>query len=80
MCMALIIMFAGSCNKIEHNTVPTGWNGRTVINGVAESIGSGTKADMACCYEFIWRKYDQIYVTDGAKYNDLCISDITFYS
>ncbi len=48
--MAAALMFAASCNKIEDNTLSVKCNGRTVINGVVESIGTGTKADLAYCY------------------------------
>ena len=67
MCMAAVVLLAASCNKIEDDIVSVEGNGRTVINGVTEAIGTGTKADMAYCYEVIWRENDQIYVTEGTK-------------
>lgn len=67
MCMAAVVLLAASCNKIEENVLSVEGNGRTVINGVAEAIGTGAKADMAYCYEVIWRENDQIYVTEGTK-------------
>lgn len=73
-CMAVALMFAASCNKIEENTPSVENDGRTVINGVAEAIGTGTKADMAYCYEIIWRKGDQIYVTDDKNYDTFTLA------
>ena len=72
--MAVALMFAASCNKIEENTPSVENDGRTVINGVAEAIGTGTKADMAYCYEIIWRKGDQIYVTDDKNYDTFTLA------
>lgn len=73
-CMAVALMFAASCNKIEENTPSVENDGRTVINGVAEAIGTGTKADMAYCYEIIWREGDQIYVTDDNNYDTFTLA------
>lgn len=71
--LGVAIVLAVSCNKIE-DTPSVVTNGRTVINGVAEAIGTGTKADMAYCYEIIWRVNDQIYVTDGTKDDTFTLS------
>lgn len=71
LCITLAFVIAASCNKMEGSAAPVEGDGRTVINGVAETIGGGTKADMAYLYEVIWRTGDKIYVTDG-------INDDTF--
>lgn len=72
--MAVALVLAASCNKIEENTPSVENDGRTVINGVAEAIGTGTKADMAYCYEIIWREGDQIYVTDDKNYDTFTLA------
>lgn len=64
MCIAALVL-AASCSKIEESTPSVERDGKTVINGVAGSIGTGTKADMTYCYDVIWREGDRIYVTDG---------------
>ena len=69
--MAGALMAAASCNKIEEISSSLG---RTVITGVAESIGSGTKADMAYYYEVIWRENDKIYVTNGTDDDTFTLS------
>lgn len=73
--MALAIVFAASCNKQEENIPSVEGNGRTVINGVAESIGAGTKADMVYSYDVIWREGDQIYVTNDEKEDTFTLTD-----
>ncbi len=70
-CMAVVLVLAASCSKKEDDpVVPKG----TVITAVTETVGTGTKADMAYCYEVIWRKNDQIYVTDGTKDDTFTLS------
>ncbi len=73
MCMAAAFISAASCNKIEENTSSVGDDGRTVINGVAESIGNGTKAYNAYCYEVRWQEKDAIYVTQADGTDDLFV-------
>ena len=65
--MAVALMFATSCNKIEDNTLSLERKGRIVINGVAESIGGTTKAYNEYCYNVKWNKNDKIWVTNGTK-------------
>lgn len=69
-CIALTIVAAASCNKIEEN-IPA--LGRTVITGIA-GIGSDTKADMAYYYEVVWRENDKIYVTNGTDDDTFTLS------
>ncbi len=73
--MAAALVLAASCNKQEENIPSVEGNVRVVINGVAESIGSGTKADMVYSYEVIWREGDQIYVTNDGKEDTFTLTD-----
>ena len=74
-CMAVAIVLAASCNKIEENILPVEGDGRTVITAVAEAIGGGTKAHNQYCYDVLWDKGDKIYVTDGSLANTFTVSD-----
>ena len=67
--VAVAAVFAASCS--ENITVI---GGKAIINGVAETIGNGTKADMAYFYEVVWRNGDKIYVTDGQKDDTFSLS------
>lgn len=60
--MAVALVLAASCNKIDDKPVVPE---RTVINGVAEAVGSDTKAYNEYCYNVKWNEGDQIWVTDG---------------
>ena len=60
--MAVALVLAASCSKMEDKLVVPE---RNVINGVAESIGGGTKAYNEYCYNVKWNENDRIYVTDG---------------
>ncbi len=75
MCMAVAIVFAASCNKIEENITSLEGNGRTVITAVAESVGGGTKAHNQYSYDVLWDKGDKIYVTGEDKANTFTVSD-----
>ena len=74
-CMAVALMFAASCNKIEDNTLSVERKGRIVINGVAESIGGTTKAYNEYCYNVKWNENDKIWVTDGTKDDTFTLTD-----
>lgn len=74
-CMAVALMFAASCNKIEDNTLSVERKGRVVINGVAESIGGATKAYNEYCYNVKWNENDKIWVTDGTKDDTFTLTD-----
>ena len=71
--MAAAFVFAASCNKVEVNTVSDEGHGKTVINGVAEAIGNGTKAYNSYIYEVLWQEEDNIFVTKGDGTNDLSV-------
>lgn len=75
MCMAAAVVLAASCNKIEEDIVSVEGNGRTVINGVAEAIGGGTKAYNEYSYIVKWNEYDQIYVTNGTGYDTFTLTN-----
>lgn len=75
MCMAAVVLLAASCNKIEEDIVSVEGNGRTVINGVAEAIGGGTKAYNEYSYIVKWNEYDQIYVTNGTGYDTFTLTN-----
>ena len=75
MCMAVALLLAASCNKIEEKIPSVEENGRTVITAVAEAIGGGTKAHSQYCYDVLWDKGDKIYVTGGDKANTFTVSD-----
>ena len=73
-CIAVVFVLAASCNKIIEEPISSvEGNGRTVINGVAEAIGNGTKAYNAYCYEVRWQANDEIYVTQADGTNDLFV-------
>lgn len=72
-CMAAAFIPTASCNKIEEKSTSVGDDERTVINGVAESIGNGTKAYNAYCYEVRWQEKDEIYVTQSDGTDDLFV-------
>lgn len=59
------LILAASCNKIDGITPSVVANGRTVINGVVEAIGSGTRAYNEYSYIVKWNENDQIFVTDN---------------
>lgn len=73
--MAVAIVFAASCNKIEEDITSVAGNGRTVITAVAESVGGGTKAHNQYSYDVLWDKGDKIYVTGEDKANTFTVSD-----
>lgn len=73
--MAAVVLLAASCNKIEEDIVSVEGNGRTVINGVAEAIGGGTKAYNEYSYIVKWNEYDQIYVTNGTGYDTFTLTN-----
>lgn len=75
MCMAAVVLLAASCNKIEENVFSVEGNGRTVINGVAEAIGGGTKAYNEYSYIVKWNEYDRIYVTNGTGYDTFTLTN-----
>lgn len=75
MCMAAVVVLAASCNKIEEDIVSVEGKGRTVINGVAEAIGGGTKAYNEYSYIVKWNEYDQIYVTNGTGYDTFTLTN-----
>lgn len=72
-CIAVALMFAASCGRDVDNNLPLKINGRTVINGVAEAVGSGTKAYNAYSYEVRWQENDEIYVTQSDGTDDLLV-------
>lgn len=69
MCMAVAIVFAASCNKIEEGITSVEGNGRTVITAVAEAVGGGTKAHNQYSYDVLWDKGDKIYVVGKENTN-----------
>ncbi len=75
MCMAAALVFAASCNKIDENILSVDGNGRTVINGVAEAVGGGTKAYNRYSYDVLWNECDRIYVTDGTEDDTFTLTD-----
>ena len=74
-CMAVALMFAASCNKIEENIPSAEVNARTVITAVAEAIGGDTKAHNQYSYDVLWDTGDKIYVTGGGKSNTFTVSN-----
>lgn len=78
MCIVAALVLASSCNKIEEiidpgdNTNTEENLGRTIINGVVESIG--TKAELSYGYDVVWNTGDKIYVTAGAKDDTFTLS------
>lgn len=78
MCVAAALVLASSCNKVEEifdpgdNTNTEENLGRTIINGVVESIG--TKAELSYGYDVLWNTGDKIYVTTGTKDDTFTLS------
>ena len=64
--IAFALIFAASCNKFEENSPSAEGLGGTVITAVADPIGSGTKVEMAYCYEARWQSGDRIHVKQGS--------------
>ena len=75
MSIAVAIVFAASCNRMEDNPIASVGNGRTVITAVAEAIGDGTKAHNQYCYDVLWDKGDQIYVVGEDNANTFTVSE-----
>lgn len=75
MCIAVAVVFAASCNKIEENVPSVEGNGRTVITAVAEAVGGGTKAHNQYSYDVLWDKGDRIYVVGEDNANTFTVSD-----
>ncbi len=75
MCIAVAIVSAASCNKIEENIPSVEGNGRTVITAVAEAVGGGTKAHNQYSYDVLWDKGDKIYVVGEDNANTFTVSD-----
>lgn len=77
MCIVAALVFA-SCNKIEEINNPGDITnteedlGRTIINGVVESID--TKAELSYGYDVLWNTGDKIYVTTGTKDDTFTLS------
>ncbi len=75
-CLVAAFVLASSCSKINpgDNTGTGEILGRTVISGVAESIGKETKAELSYGYDVLWNTGDQIYVTTGTKDDTFTLS------
>lgn len=71
-CIAVTLISAASCDK-NYDNISVKSDGRTVINGVAEAVGNGTKAYNAYCYEVRWQENDEIYVTQSDGTDDLFV-------
>lgn len=69
--VAGILLLAASCIRFEEATPQIG--GGTTFTGVAESMGVGTKGELALYYDVLWTQGDKIYVTDGQTTDDIFI-------
>lgn len=67
--VAGILLLAASCKRFEELTPQIG--GGTTFTGVAESMGVGTKGELALYYDVLWTQGDKIYVTDGQTTDDI---------
>ena len=69
MCLAAVALLSASCSQDNEAIVPA-TNERATFTGIAESIGSGTRAYNEYSYIVKWNENDQIYVTDNDGHNN----------